>query len=202
MILLSPERRIELEVAARSQAHVAPLIPVANRPRVRVVSLATGIVDVAPHLTPAERLGSTPVGTCERKRAAANTRINALPADQRAPSLPTSTKPCNHCRFDFLPSHGSNVYCDGCKAKAENPPEHASPRELRALKIIRDGERKRQHNAKVRARRLEESDCGHVCRHVEPYGFVPEANCPVHDIPPFSDSTTPAPCARLLDGAA
>lgn len=24
-------------------------------------------------------------------------------------------------------------------------------------------------------------DCGHVCETVQPYGFVPEADCPVHD---------------------
>ena len=25
-------------------------------------------------------------------------------------------------------------------------------------------------------------DCGHNCEIVQPYGFVPEAECPVHDI--------------------
>lgn len=25
--------------------------------------------------------------------------------------------------------------------------------------------------------------CGHFCGWVEPYGFVPEADCPVHDAP-------------------
>lgn len=24
-------------------------------------------------------------------------------------------------------------------------------------------------------------DCGNACGHVKPYGFVPEAGCPVHD---------------------
>jgi hypothetical protein len=28
-------------------------------------------------------------------------------------------------------------------------------------------------------------DCGHACDHVEPYGWVPEADCPVHDRWPF-----------------
>lgn len=26
-----------------------------------------------------------------------------------------------------------------------------------------------------------EQDCGHICGYQEPYGFVPEADCPVHD---------------------
>jgi len=25
-------------------------------------------------------------------------------------------------------------------------------------------------------------DCGMACGHVEPYGFVPEVGCPIHDI--------------------
>lgn len=24
-------------------------------------------------------------------------------------------------------------------------------------------------------------DCGYMCQYVEPYGFVPEVGCPVHD---------------------
>ncbi len=26
-----------------------------------------------------------------------------------------------------------------------------------------------------------EPPCGNACAHVEPYGFVPEAGCPIHD---------------------
>lgn len=29
----------------------------------------------------------------------------------------------------------------------------------------------------------EHPDCGHACCFAEPYGFVPEAGCPVHDVP-------------------
>lgn len=25
-------------------------------------------------------------------------------------------------------------------------------------------------------------DCGHACEYVKPYGWVPEAGCPIHDI--------------------
>lgn len=28
-------------------------------------------------------------------------------------------------------------------------------------------------------------DCGHCCQYEKPYGFVPEADCPVHDAPPL-----------------
>jgi len=27
------------------------------------------------------------------------------------------------------------------------------------------------------------ADCGYACGYQEPYGFVPEAGCPVHDVP-------------------
>jgi phage N-6-adenine-methyltransferase len=38
-----------------------------------------------------------------------------------------------------------------------------------AVVIFRHGERERAN------------DCGNVCGYTEPYGFVPEADCPVHD---------------------
>jgi hypothetical protein len=41
-------------------------------------------------------------------------------------------------------------------------------------------------------------DCGHVCDHVEPYGFVPEAGCPVHD--PESVYTCPHCGSELEEG--
>ncbi len=27
-------------------------------------------------------------------------------------------------------------------------------------------------------------DCGHYCRWIHPFGFVPEAHCPIHDPDP------------------
>lgn len=29
----------------------------------------------------------------------------------------------------------------------------------------------------------EVSECGFACAFVEPYGWVPEADCPIHDVP-------------------
>ena len=28
-----------------------------------------------------------------------------------------------------------------------------------------------------------DEECGRVCHYATPYGFVPEADCPVHDVP-------------------
>ena len=33
----------------------------------------------------------------------------------------------------------------------------------------------------VRFRHWRTGDCGLACGYVEPYGFVPEAECPIHD---------------------
>lgn len=33
----------------------------------------------------------------------------------------------------------------------------------------------------VRIRYALTGDCGCVCGYIEPYGFVPEAECPIHD---------------------
>ena len=34
----------------------------------------------------------------------------------------------------------------------------------------------------VRARYAATGDCGCVCGYTEPFGFVPEAECPIHDV--------------------
>ena len=33
----------------------------------------------------------------------------------------------------------------------------------------------------VRMRHAITGDCGCICGYAEPYGFVPEAGCPIHD---------------------
>jgi hypothetical protein len=36
-------------------------------------------------------------------------------------------------------------------------------------------------------------DCGNACGYQEPYGFVPEADCPIHDTPRY------IPISRLIN---
>jgi len=40
---------------------------------------------------------------------------------------------------------------------------------------------------KARIRFALTGDCGFMCEHVEPYGFVPECGCPIHDRYPMHD---------------
>ena len=43
---------------------------------------------------------------------------------------------------------------------------------------------------RVRLRYLLTGDCGCACGYVEPYGFVPEAECPIHDRYPQDEVET------------
>lgn len=44
--------------------------------------------------------------------------------------------------------------------------------------------------------------CDGICGFVDPYGFVPECGCPVHDTPAFLALTAAEQCAALNASAA
>ncbi len=46
---------------------------------------------------------------------------------------------------------------------------------------------------------FDNTPCGHACDWVEPYGFVPEADCPEHDKTEFIATVTKESWTRIID---
>lgn len=172
--LLSPERRLELEVAARSQAHVAPLMKAAMRSNRRAGMLLPSSWERSPsdaleQVRSAEAMEIAALRDLHTATCLANRK--AAQAKRVHPTVippPSKEKPCKTCEEPFVPRYPHTQACDACKGN--RPPARRRCTRVGCYRLY-----------------LETPDGARYCDRCRAIKGVANA--------------LPAPRARLLDGA-